>query len=515
MKKQSLFQGALVLTISAFITKLLGFAITIIQSRILGAEGIGLQMMVMPVMGLMMTLTTLGLPVAISKAIAEADSKGDLPRIKRILFISLSITGSLSLVLFIVMSYFSKIFAFHFLADQRSYYSFIALLPVIPILAIQGVLRGYFRGRQNMNPIAIAQVIEQIARIGLLIFLVRLLIPYGIEYAAAGAIIASVIGELVSLLYLFITFKISTGYKFKRRHIFNPFTHGKADLIELLQTGLPTTGNSFFRSILRVIQPIVISQSLLKMGMTGSMIAEQFGMLTGYVFPLLFFPGFINHSLSIALVPAISEANASKNKRLVNRRIGQAVRVSLLVGVPSTVILYVFAKPLLTLVYRAPEAAYLLALTAPFFLLQYFHSPLTSALVGLGHATTAMFNNIIPKIISLALIYPFAHLLGLGIYGIALTFCLSVVLETVMHFVALFRYNGHFVNVSEVSKILISGIITAVITKMTFDVLVYLQLSVVLCLTLAIIFCLIFYFTLMLATGTIDWNSITRFGRKP
>jgi len=103
--------------------------------------------------------------------------------------------------------------------------------------------------------------------------------------------------------------------------------------------GLPTTGNGFIHSIARVISPILITQGLAKAGMSSIIITKQFGMLAGFVMPLLFFPGFINHSLAVALVPAISEANVQKNERLIHERVYQAMRIALIVGMPSTVVL--------------------------------------------------------------------------------------------------------------------------------------------------------------------------------
>ncbi len=515
MRKQSLFQGAFVLTAAAFVTKILGFATTVIQSRILGAEGIGLQMMVTPFIGLMMTVTTLGLPVAISKAVAEAEAKQDKTKIKRILLISLLVTISLSLVLTFALLYFGKAFAARFLADQRAYYSLMALAPVIPLLAISGVLRGYFQGRQNMNPLAISQIIEQIVRIVSLYVLVQLLIPRGIEYAAAGAVAASVIGELAYLLYLSITFRLSSNYHIDPPKLTAHLSRSKTHLMELFKTGLPQTGTQFFRSLLRVIQPIVITQALMRTGLDTSAIATQFGMLTGYVYPLLFFPGFVNYSLAVALVPAVSEANSRNKIGLVHQRISQAVKTSLLIGVPSSAILFIFSNQLLTYLYKAPEAATLLRLTAPFFLLQYFHSPMQSALVGLGHASKSMINNIIPRCLGLALIFPLAVYLDLGIKGIALAASISVVLETVMHYLSLLKLIGPCFRMIDIVKIVAIGIVIAFFTAFTFDTLLLYRLNQMLAMIITVIINIFLYFSLILLTKTLRWAAvITHFRRK-
>lgn len=276
-----------------------------------------------------------------------------------------------------------------------------------------------------------------------------------------------------------------------------------------MRTGLPQTGNQFSRSLLRVIQPIVITQSLLKIGLDSPTIATQYGMLTGYVYPLLFFPGFINYSLAVALVPAVSEASSRKKMGLVHQRISQAVKVSLLIGVPSSIILFVFANQLLTIVYRAPEAANLLKLTAPFYLLQYFHSPMQSSLIGLGYATTSMINNIIPRCISLALIYPLVVYFDLGIAGVAIASSIAVVLETVMHYLALLKLIGPCFRLSDIVKIAGIGGFTALFTIFTFNTLLQYRINEKLTVIISAIICLFIYFSFILLTKTVRWTSIT------
>lgn len=252
MKKQSLVKGAFVLTIAAFISKILVLANSIVQARVLGSEGIGLKMMVMPLMGLMITLTTIGLPIAISRLVAEADAQQNGAKVKKILIVSSTITGSLSIVVVCLSIFCGNVFSSYFLTDQRSYYSFMALIPIIPIVAVSGVLKGYFRGMQTMNPIALSQVIEQFVRIGFTYFLVLRLIPYGIEYAAAGAVLSSVIGEALSLFVLMVMFKLSHQTKF-RIPIWKNVSKGRDIFVELLHTALPTTGNGLIFSVSKAI----------------------------------------------------------------------------------------------------------------------------------------------------------------------------------------------------------------------------------------------------------------------
>lgn len=513
MKKQSLVKGAFVLTIAALLAKILIFGNSIVLSRVLGPEGIGLKKMVMPFMSLMMTLTTIGLPVAISRLVAEADAQRDRQKIKKILLISLGITVSLSILMVLLSTLGAKLFLPYFLTDQRAYYSFIAMIPIIPLGAVSGVLKGYFRGKQTMNPIAVAQVLEQIVRIWFTYVLVQRLLPLGIEFAAAGAVLSSVLGEAGSLLVFIVMFRISQQRKLRLpRPGWGQVTRGKAITMELLQTGLPTTGNGFVISISRALQPVVITKSLALAGIGSALIAKQYGMLTGFVMPLLFLPGFINQSLGVTLVPAVSEANVQGNLLLIKRRLNQAVGAALIIGAPSTVVLYLFAWELMTVIYHASTAAPLLKLMAPFFLLNYLQSPLQSVLVGMGRAKTAMLNNILAKFMTIMLIYPLASNPKLGINGVIMAMGMGVILETFLHYSSVVKLTGFFLDWQTISKILAAAMAMGYIGKALFARLSSpsFHLGVGLSLAVGIIVSIVVYIFLLSLLKVIDKNKLAR-----
>ncbi len=179
------------------ITRFLGFINRIVMARIMGGEeGIGLYNMALPTLFLMYTISQIGLPIAISKRVAEADARKDFKKIKQILVISLSITITLSIFSSILMYIIIPYIAENLLTDARVYYPMLAIIPIIPISAVSAVIRGYFQGRQNMKPQSYAQVLEQIVRIIFIMILVQFLAPYGLEFAAAGAMLAVIIGRL-------------------------------------------------------------------------------------------------------------------------------------------------------------------------------------------------------------------------------------------------------------------------------------------------------------------------------
>lgn len=431
-------KGTFILLIAGLVTRVLGFINRIVIARFIGEEGVGLYMMAFPTLILVVTITQLGLPVAISKHIAEAEAKGDFAKTKKILVVSLATTITLSIVFTPALIFLAPYLSQTLFTDPRTHLPLLAIAPIVPIVAVSSVLRGYFQGRQNMKPSAISQVIEQLVRITLIAVLTRTFLPYGIEYAAAAAMVASVIGELVSLLYLMTAFKLRK--KFRLRKNFFQYVHsGKSTFSELMSIALPTTGSRMIGSVAWFFEPIVVAHSLALAGVAAVAATKQYGALTGFAMPLLLLPSFITYSLSTSLVPAISEANTNKNMKVIEHLLQQSLRFSLLTGGLAVVVLYVLAEPLMTLMYGTANGSQFIKLMAPFFLFYYFQGPLQAVLQALDLARAAMINSLIGNIAKTAVIFLLASQPAFGINGAALGMVMGIVLITLLHFATMVK----------------------------------------------------------------------------
>lgn len=451
MTKQSFLQGTLILVGAGFVTKILGFVYRIALSRIIGDEGMGLFQMAFPILLFVIVLATAGLPVAISKLVSEAEATGDEERIRFILRVSLSVVTVTSLVLTGLTILFAPWIASHLLTDKRAVYALAGIAPVIPIVAISSIFRGYFQGRQQMNPYAAAQIVEQIVRITTILLLARYLLPYGVQYASAGAVIGMMIGEGAGLLVLLRAFRNDPRRPPLRMRI------GRADRINTLKRlgriALPVTASRTFGSLSYAVEPIVVSQSLAIAGIATSMATALYGQLEGMAIPLVYFPAFITYALSVSLVPAISEAAASGQSRLVEHRLRQAVRLSLIVGAPCAVWMFLLAEPLTLLVYRNTDVSRLMQILAPFAVFLYLQGPLSAVLQGLDRADEAMRNSIFGSLIKTGLIFLFASRPSLGIDGVALAINCGIVIVTTLHLLSIMRHIPFTVHLTDWIKL--------------------------------------------------------------
>jgi len=267
-------------------------------------------------------------------------------------------------------------------------------------------------------------------------------------------------------------------FKFKkhikvRRNFFSSLKEGRNTFHELMSVALPTTGSRLIGSISYFFEPIVVSQSLAIAGVTTVIATKQYGELAGFAIPLIFLPTFITYSLSVSLVPAISEAAAVHHYKLINHRLSQALRLALVSGGISCVILYVFAAPIMELIYNAPTVAIFLKIMAPFSIFLYFQGPLQAVLQALNLAKAAMMNSLIGAVVKITLVFVLTSRPELGIMGAALAIVAGFMLVTLLHFATLVKTISFTLDLREFLKaaicILLSGWLAVLLYNNAFN----------------------------------------------
>ncbi len=445
LTKQTFLHGTLILVGAGFVTKVLGFVYRIALSRLIGDEGMGLFQMAFPILIFIITITTGGIPVAISKLVSEAEAKRDEQRIRSILIVSILVVICASLFFTLLTLVGAPLIARTLLTDERAIYPLMGIAPIVPIIAVSSIFRGYFQGRQHMSPYAISQIVETITRIFTVIMIARLLLPYGVEYAAAGAMIGMVIGEFAGMLFLLRSYKNDPKrppLRFKPRELFQWKQWGRfrETIMRLMRLAVPVTASRTVGSLSYAVEPIIVSQSLAIAGISVAASTALYGQLEGMAIPLLYFPAFITYALSVSLVPAISEAAAKGKHRMVAHRLNQAMRLALVVGGPCAIIMFVLAVPLTDLLYHNTSVARLLQIMAPFAVFLYLQGPLSAVLQGLDKAKDAMRNSIFGAVVKTALIFLLGSQPFLGIDGVVIALNCGLVIVTVFHFLSVMRY---------------------------------------------------------------------------
>ncbi|KUO50731.1 MAG: hypothetical protein APF76_15655 [Desulfitibacter sp. BRH_c19] len=386
MTGQNFLKGAFILSIAGLIVKLMGALYRIPLARLIGGEGMGLYQMAYPVYTMILALSTAGIPVAISILVAEKNARGDYQGGKRVFWVSLillSIIGAFFSVLLYLNSFW---LAGNILYDERAFFAIIAISPAIFITAISSAFRGYFQGNQTMVPTALSQVFEQLVRVITVVGLAYFLLPYGIEFAAAGATFGAVTGSLAAVVILIIFYLVHRAKGIGKPSSYN-FIKKESILSIMIRIALiavPLSIGGLVMPVMQLIDATIVPLRLQAAGYSIARATELFGQFSGMANTLINLPTIITISLAVSLVPAISEAMANKNIQQVNKRIGVALWITCLLCIPAAVGLWLLATPIAILLYDIAEVGVSIAVLAPATLLLGLYQTTSGALQGTG-----------------------------------------------------------------------------------------------------------------------------------
>ncbi|ACV62242.1 stage V sporulation protein B [Desulfofarcimen acetoxidans DSM 771] len=442
MTRQSFIYGAMVLLAAALINRIIGFIYQIIMIRLIQPEGIGLFNMVYPIYVLVLVVATAGIPLSISKLVAEETARHNFAGARNIFHVSLFYLTAFSLLCTAGIVWAAPLLLKYIFPNPKVYYSFLCLVPGIIIVSICSAFRGYFQGLQRMTPTAATQTIEQLVRITIGLAAAYLLLPRGLEYAAIGVSLGVVCGELSGfLLMLIIYFQHRPYLQHKRQKTSLEFAANSKRIFHL---AAPITLTRFVATGLMSLEAILIPQQLQAIGLSLKASTSIYGQLAGIAETLLFTPTVITISLATALVPAISDAMAQNNITMVHNRINKSLRITILTGLPSAAVLAVLANEICGILFGYSETGFILSLLAlggPFL---YFTQTTTGILQGLGNATKPFKNMVAASLFKIFGIYYFTGLWG--IRGAAISLSASYLIMAVMNYLDLQYLTGYKLN---------------------------------------------------------------------
>jgi stage V sporulation protein B len=433
---QSFLGGAALLVIAGILSKVLGAIYRIPLARLIGPEGMGLFGMAYPLYAMILALSTAGIPVAISKLVAQRlaeDKPGQAGSIFRVAYRALLISGIFFGGLTVVLSRFFV--GGGLLRDARALWPLLATAPAVVVVSVNSALRGYFQGFQDMRPTAVSQVVEQFVRAATALVLGYLLLARGLEFAAAGAAFGAVTGGIGAWIVLWWYMRSSSAGTLAKA----PWPSDWRPLLtQILVLAVPVSLSSLVMPIMQSLDVLLVPARLEVAGYTVKEATSLFGQLTQMAITLVNLPVIVTGSLAVSLVPAVSAAQAEENRHRLQRYIGTAVRLTILLELPAVAGLYLLASPIMGLLYDLPEAGPVLAALAASCLFLGLHQTTAAMLQGLGRSDLPVWSLLAGAAVKVVLTYVLTGMPALGIKGAAWA--------TVATFVVAAAVNARFIN---------------------------------------------------------------------
>ena len=412
--KNKFIKSTIILIIGALFTKLLGFIIKIIFTRMVTQNDINLYSIIMPTYSLLTTLASLGLPLAISNLIAENKNNS-----KKILFSIIPASLIINIILITIIFLIAPIIANNLLHNKDAYYPIISIAFVLPFISLSSIIRGYFFGKQKMFPHTLSNVIEQLFRLLIIIIFLPKILKYGTIITVSAYILFNILSEIISII-VFLLFA-PKNFSIKKEDL-------KPDIKvvkDIMSIAIPTTSSRIIGNIEYFFEPIILTLTLTLVGYSNDFILNEYGIYNAYVLPLLTIPSFFIIALNTSLVPEISKNKHNRN--IIIRRLKQSLIFSFIIGIVSNIIVYMFTEQLLTIIFDTTLGVDYIKFLAPFFVFLYLEGPLASTLQALNYAKYTMTVTVITTIIKLITLFIFS-LMHIGLYGLLIAEIINIFL---------------------------------------------------------------------------------------
>ena len=504
-KAEGFMKSVLVLMISQVAIKLLGFVYRVYLTNRdgFGDEGNAIYSGGYLIYALLLTISSIGVPNAIAKLVSEKVAVGDSRGAHRVFKIALMTFGIIGLIGTMILFFGAGYIANVILQIPESELTLVALSPAIFFVTIASVLRGYFNGRDKISVTAKAQTLEQIFKTVLTVAVVEIVVLlYGknVTIMAAGANLATTLSVLLSFGYMALYYKVykktvdienSLNYKFEK---------ASQVVKKILFVSVPITLSAIMSTLNKNIDSITVVRGLKKF-LSESEAKLQYGILSGKVDTLITLPLSFNVAFATALVPSIAGAIAKKETESASKRISFSLLVTMIIGLPCTFGMMIFAEPIIRLLFpNATNGALLLQISSLTIIFSVLAQTVNGALQGLGRIMIPAISSLIGLLVKLVLNIILIQIPGIGVNGAAIGSIVNNVLVFAISYYILSKTIKLEINALKfVVKPIFATLIMCITSYYLYTVLIKFALSAKIATIIALVFAVIIYLISVIA----------------
>ncbi|MGB8452591.1 MAG: polysaccharide biosynthesis protein [Anaerocolumna sp.] len=406
--KSNLIKGTVVLTLAGLATRFIGFFYRIFLSNVMGAELLGIYQLVFPIYMICFTIFASGIQTAISTLVAKELGKKHYQNISKVLKTGIIMSLGTAIVLAFLVYRYSNVLAVNIIKEPSCASSVRMLAFAFPFCGVTACINGYYYGLKKAAVPATTQLFEQIVRV-IFVYIIASYAGNGdIKVTSELAVLGIVIGEIASHLYnigsLYCAKTPRKLAQLAKTSQLPAYQKGENITGRLFKMTMPLTANRLLISILHSVEAILIPNMLKKYGLSSSEALSIYGILNGMSMPFIMFPSAITNSLSVLLLPTISEAQSSRNDEMIRRTTAVSIKYSMLIGILSAGIFISFGQVLGNTIFHNELAGSLLMTLAWLCPFLYITTTLSSIINGLGLAHLTFTNSVIGLSVRILLI---------------------------------------------------------------------------------------------------------------
>lgn len=435
MHKQSFLTGALILMIANAISKILGAVFKIPLTYILKEEGMAVFNIAFEVYIMFLAFIISGLPFAISKMVAEANSRKEYNRTNKIVSVSVIVLLIIGVAGSTALYGGARFFALA-MKEEKAVFAIRMISPAIFFVALGTAYKSYYQGVSNMIPTAISQVVEAVVKLAAGYYLAVLLINAGTSKTAGGAIMGVTIGELVAtaiLMFMYI-------FRRKETHIKTNDVGTKEILSELMSIALPLLCASVVSNAINVADTTLIRSRLLDGGFSPDEARFLYGAYTGYALTVFHLPVGILATIGVSILPVIAGAIAMQNMKKAQTATDICIRLAVVLALPCGVIMCTMSREILMFLFHNNTSAEMLSVVAPCVVMMCVVQITSSILQSAGKIMLPFFTALAGSAIKLSLSWYLVAIPKINIYGSAISINAAYIVVMILNLIAIRKY---------------------------------------------------------------------------
>ncbi len=470
-KKQGFVQGALIIAIAGILVKIIGAVYKIpLRKFILGADGIGIYTAAYTIYNVLFIVATAGIPVAISKMVAESVATKNYRETNKIYSVAKVLLTIIGLVGSSIMFFGAQTFA-SFIRAEPAAYAIMALSPSLFFVCVMSIYRGFNQGLGNMLPTAVSEIIEALGKLVLGLALAAVMLPMGKQFSAAGAILGVSTGTFIGAVYMFIynTRNKKEIKKLMGTSVEEQVRSSKEILVKLLKLAVPITLGATVFTMATFIDLGMIMRQLEAIGFDEATRIQLYGYYAGDAVTMFNMPNVVITGMSVSVVPAIAGAIALGNKKEARLTAATALRLTLIFAVPCAVGMSILSAPILNLLMGDFGGAKLLSILAYGIIFLSLVMVTNSILQSIGKVWVPIVHMAIGAAVKVIVNYILVGNPAINIHGAPIGTDLCYLVTAGLNLLALKKYLDTSVGMGNVLKIGGSALVMGVATYFVYD----------------------------------------------
>lgn len=439
LDRSSMLYSTLILTGTSIFSQVLGFVYRVFLSRLIGAEVMGLYQLIMPVYSVVMSLTAIGLTVAVSNLSSEYHALGNRAAIRQVVRRCLLAFFVLFLLFAGVTAAFYDPISVYLLGDARTQLGLLLLLPCILLTGVENLHKHFFYGTGNVRPPAAVELCEQVIRTGAVLGLLVFFLPQSPERTVGLIVVGMIVCEVFSSVTLVALYR---RHMRRSSGLPGPGIPSRTLDHRILSIAIPIAATSLLGNLMASANSILIPNRLVAAGVDVSSAMSAFGVICGMTVPMLCLPTAFIGALGLVLVPKLARSTALGRSEEVRRRIHKSLLATSVLVMPCLAFLVVLGPTIGVFLFKEPTVGDFIVPLSVGVLLSCYESVLGGALNGIGKQAACARTSLFCGVVQLGFTFFLVGIPGVGLKGYVAGFVVSSALGVLLKWLQIRRYTG-------------------------------------------------------------------------